>query len=708
MKHAVSIPDRIGRLGDLADNLWWSWQPPARNLFKAVSYPLWKSTRHNPMRLLQLVPPERLAALANDPEFLRHYDQVIAAFDAELTDGHLWFCQEYPELGTRPVAYFSAEFGLHGSLPIYSGGLGVLSGDHCKEASDLGLPFVGVGFIYPQGYFRQQIPPDGWQQAYYDTLDFEQVPIYPVLDAYGNRLLIQVYLRGTPVHVQVWQLRAGRVQLYLMDTNVEQNAPWDRELSARLYGGDQETRIRQEMVLGLGGVRVLRALGIQPSAWHLNEGHSAFLVLERLREFGQAGRSLEEAIDTVRRSTAFTTHTPVPAGHDAFPYYLMDEYFGRFWQDMGIGREQFMGLGDYAGRFNMTVLALRLSGRCNGVSHLHGEVSRRMWQPVWPDRPAEQVPIGAITNGVHVPSWISTTLKDRFAEYLGEDWVQRHDDPALWDRVFDIPDDVLWQAHQQLKAKLLAFVDERTRERWRGGQMAASQVLASGTLLDPEALTIGFARRFATYKRATLIFRDVHRLKRLLHAERRPVQIVFAGKAHPADGGGKELIQRVYQYAQDPNFGGRIAFLEDYDLHMAHFLVQGVDVWLNNPRRPNEASGTSGMKAAMNGVPNLSVLDGWWPEAYHPASAERPANGWALGEAHYDNWDTQDEVDSQALYRILEEQVVPLYYDRDAAGTPRRWVQVMKESMRTSIAQFGTRRMVKQYIQQMYVPAMRG
>jgi starch phosphorylase len=706
MNNQLFVPERISRLPDIAGNLWWSWHRSTRNLFKAVSYPLWKSTRHSPVEMLHRVSAERLEALARDQEFLKQYDQVVAAYDAEVDDGHLWFCREHADL-RQPVAYFSAEFGLHGSLPIYSGGLGVLSGDHCKEASDLGLPFVGVGFIYPQGYFRQRIPPDGWQEAVYDTLDFEQAPLAPVMDGQDQRLTVEVALRGVPVHAQVWQVGVGRVDLYLMDTNVPQNATWDRDLSARLYGGDQETRIRQEMLLGLGGVRVLRALGISPSAWHMNEGHSAFLVLERLRELVDAGETFEGAVESVRRTTVFTTHTPVPAGHDAFPLHLMDEYFGRFWQDVGISREQFLALGEYDGRFNMTVLALRLSGRRNGVSQLHGQVSRRMWQSVWPDKPVDKVPIGAITNGAHVPSWISTSLKNLFREYLGDDWRERHDDPELWERLEDIPDDVLWAAHQHLKEKLLAFIDQRTRDRWRGGQMQASQVLASGALLDPEALTIGFARRFATYKRATLIFRDVRRLKRLLHADRRPVQIVFAGKAHPADGGGKELIQQVYQISQDPEFGGRIAFLEDYDLHMARFLVQGVDVWLNSPRRPNEASGTSGMKAAMNGVPNLSVLDGWWPEAYHAAEGDRPANGWAFGLTQYDDWDTQDEVDSQALLRILEDEVVPLFYDRDVARVPRRWVQVMKEAMRTSVAAFSMRRMVKEYVEQMYLPAMR-
>jgi starch phosphorylase len=705
VRYPGAIPERLGHLTELADNLWWSWHLSARNLFKAMSYPLWKATGHNPVRMLQLVSPERLDVLAHDDGFLSLYDQVWADFETELGNGHLWFSEKsLRTLG--PVAYFSAEFGLHGSLPIYSGGLGVLSGDHCKEVSDLGLPFVGVGFIYPQGYFRQRIPPDGWQEAIYDTLSFDQVPLQPVMDEHGSRLMIQVSLRGVPVHVRVWEVQVGRVRLYLMDTDVPQNAPWDRDLSARLYGGDQETRIRQEMVLGLGGVQVLQSLGVSPGVWHMNEGHSAFLVLERLRGMVQNGIAFDDAVQEVRRTTVFTTHTPVPAGHDAFPHYLMDEYFGRFWQEIGISREEFLSLGDYEGRFNMTVLALRLAGQTNGVSRIHGRVSREMWQPVWPDRAVDEVPILSITNGVHVPSWISTELKTIYAQCLGEDWEEGHDLPALWENLTELPDELLWAVHQELRLKLLAYVDSRIRRRWRGGQMGASQVLASGALLDPEALTIGFARRFATYKRATLIFRDMRRLKQILHAERRPVQIVFAGKAHPADGGGKRLIQDVYQFAQDPEFGGRIAFLEDYDLHMARFLVQGVDLWLNNPRTPNEASGTSGMKAAMNGVPNLSVLDGWWPEAYHPEEGERPANGWAFGDVQHDDWDTQDEVDSQALYRILEEQVVPLFYDRDAAGIPHGWVQVMKEAIRTSVPAFSMRRMVKEYTELMYLPPM--
>ena len=698
MNDAVPIPARIQGLTDLADNLWWSWRTPARNLFRAVSQPLWSSTRHNPVRILQKVSPERLERLTEDAAFLTQYDQVMSSFESDLHNGHLWFSENYPSL-RRTVAYFSAEFGLHVSLPIYSGGLGVLSGDYCKEASDLGVPLVGLGFIYPQGYFRQRLPSNGWQEAVYDTLNFDEVPLHPVLDATGAPLLVEVSLRGTPVLVQVWEVRAGRVHFYLMDANVPQNAPWDRELSAQLYGGDQETRIRQEIVLGLGGVRVLRALGIEPGVWHLNEGHSAFLVLERLREHIRSGMALDDAVREVQRTTVFTTHTPVPAGHDAFPFGLMDEYFGKFWPEIGVNREQFLALGeprwalqhDRPGLAPGRPLQRRESASRRGVAaDVAVGVARPPGQSRCRSRPS---PMASI-----VPSWMSATLKTLFAQTLGRvgrisTMIRRSG--TAWSRSRTAC--CGWRISNSKPSSSLLWTSE-TRQRWRCGGMGPSQVLASGVLLDPEALTIGFARRFATYKRATLIFRDPQRLKRLLHAEGRPMQIVFAGKAHPADGGGKQFIQQVYQFAQDPEFGGRVAFLEDYDMQMARFLVQGVDVWLNTPRRPNEASGTSGMKAAMNGVPNLSVLDGWWPEAYRPAQGDSPCNGWAFGEVEYGDTEVQDEMDSQALYRLLEDQVVPLYYDRDPAGVPRGWVRVMKEAIRTSVAAFSTRRMLKQYL----------
>ncbi len=701
------VPPRLDRLVELAYNLWWSWHPEARVLFKMLDYPLWKETGHNPVKMLLAISPERLQAVARDPAFLKQYDAVVMSFETEMANGHLWFPMRYPGLMHYPIAYFSAEFGIHQSLPIYSGGLGILSGDHSKEASDLGLPFVGVGFMYPQGYFRQRIPPHGWQEAIYEQINPAEVPVRPITGPDGEPLVISVQMDDHPVYVEVWRVQVGRVNLYLMDTDIEQNAPWDRELSARLYGGDQEMRIKQEIILGIGGVRVLRALEIHPAAWHLNEGHSAFLVLERIRELVQAGLSFEEAADQVRATTIFTTHTPVPAGHDVFPFHLMEKYFWHYWGEMGLDRDRFMALGAYdqgwGVGFNMTALALRYSGWRNGVSRLHGEVSRRMWQPVWPElERAEDVPITSITNGVHLPTWVAGAMDRLYDRYLGSDWLEHHDDPLFWERVQEIPDEALWEVHLYLKRKLMAFIRERARRKRIRGEMDPEQVLAAGTFLDPEALTIGFARRFATYKRATLIFHDIERLKRILNDPYRPVQIIFAGKAHPADDPGKHLIQYIYNLTKDPSFGGRIAFLEDYDMHMAHYLVQGVDVWLNNPRPPREASGTSGMKASINGVPNLSILDGWWAEGYNGA------NGWAFGRnREHESPEAQDAADAQALYRVLEEEVVPLFYQRDADGVPRAWIRVMKEAIRSTMPIFSTRRMVKEYTERMYVPAIR-
>jgi len=559
--------------------------------------------------------------------------------------------------------------------------------------------------MYPQGYFRQRIPSHGWQEAVYHQLDITQAPVLPVLDGNGHEMRISVNLGGRPVHARIWHVRVGRNPLYLLDTDVDENEPWDRELSARLYAGDSETRIRQEIMLGIGGVRALRALGINPSAWHMNEGHSAFLTLECIREHVAAGKTFDEALQIVRKRSVFTTHTPVPAGHDAFGFHMVEQYFNGFWDELGISREHFLSLGgheeEWGMAFNMTVLALKLSGQSNGVSKLHGDVSRKMWNEVWPDKVVDDVPITSITNGVHIPTWIAGEMHNVFDKYISPVWMDDHDNPTIWQRLAEVPDDEFWEVHLSLKRKLMSYLRERVRRRWVNGSNDPTQVLTSGTLLDPEALTIGFARRFATYKRATLIFRDLERLQRILLDIHRPVQIVFAGKAHPADEPGKSLIQHIYNLAKHNQLGGRIAFIEDYDMHMARYLTQGVDVWLNNPRRPREASGTSGMKAAINGIPNLSILDGWWVEGYNGA------NGWAIGdEREFENHEAQDGFDANFIYQVLEEEIVPLYYDRDRDGTPRGWVEIMRESIRSNAPMFGTRRMIKEYTNELYVKAI--
>ncbi len=698
------IPEKLHRLPELANNLWWSWSPEARNLFKRMDYPLWRRTQHNPVMMLNEISAAALDAKARDGAFLRLYDHVMLKYDDMLSNGHTWFHTTFPDLIDKTIAYFSFEFGLHSSLPIYSGGLGILSGDHAKEASDLGLPFVGIGFMYPQGYFRQRVPSHGWQEAVYQQLDINQAPIELVYDEDGQEIMISVDLGDRTVHARVWHVKVGRVDLYLMDTDVDDNDPWDRELSARLYSGDSEMRVRQEIMLGIGGVRLLRTLGIKPAAWHMNEGHSAFLLLENVRQKVLEGMSFEDAVVSVRKHSVFTTHTPVPAGHDAFSYHLIDKYFGNFRNQLGITREEFLNLGaheeEWGMAFNMTVLALHLSGQVNAVSKLHGDVSRKMWQGVWSEQGIDEIPISYVTNGIHVPTWISSELCQLLNKYLGPHWIDQQDDPLLWQRLNDMPLKELWDVNTQLKRKLLYFLRSRARRGWVSGQDDPTQVMTSGTLLDPEALTIGFARRFATYKRATLIFRDVDRLRSLLLDTHRPVQLLFAGKAHPADDPGKALIQDIYNLAKHNQLGGRVAFVEDYDMHVARYLVQGVDVWLNTPLRPREASGTSGMKASLNGAPNLSILDGWWAEGYNGA------NGWAINGKQYDDRTEQDDHDAEAIYRILEEEIVPLYYDRDFDDVPRGWVEVMVEAMRSNAPQFSMRRMVKEYTMNLYLEAM--
>lgn len=688
------LPPRLARLEELAYNLWWSWQRASRDLFKQLDRTLWTTTHHNPVRILLETPKARLDQLAKDPIFLRDLDAVLMRMDQVTQGNPRWN-------GSNPVAYLSAEFGLHTSLPIYSGGLGILSGDHTKEASDIGLPFVAVGFLYEQGYFSQRFNASGWQEANYTPLNEDEAALRPVISEDGERQFVTIKVGERDIYIQVWEVLVGRSKVYLMDSNVEQNVAWDRQLTARLYGGDREMRIQQEVLLGIGGVKVLRLIGIEPQVWHINEGHSAFMVLERAREYIAQGMSFEEAVKHVRAGTVFTTHTPVSAGHDTFTFNLIDKYFNHFWPQLNLSRDEFLNLGNHDGTFNMTKLALTLSGRTNAVSALHGDVSRKMWHGLWPDKPVEEVPISHVTNGVHLSSWTGEAMHRLYRRYVSPDWLKHQDDPLLWTRIDEIPDERLWNAHTLLKSKLFSTMRERARDERVQQAAPPDQLLGSGIFLDPDALVIGFARRFATYKRANLIFRDIERLKALAHDRYRPLQIVFAGKAHPADDPGKMLLQQIYNYARSPEFGGRIAFVEDYDMHVARYLVQGVDVWLNTPRKPMEASGTSGMKAAFNGVLNLSILDGWWAEAYNGH------NGWAIDPArHYEDANLQDEADANALYHVLEEEVVPLFYQRDRDNVPRGWVSMMKEAIRTVGPQFSARRMVCEYLEQYYLPAL--
>lgn len=699
------LPPRIARLRDLAHDLWWSWNPVARRTFRSLDYLLWRATAHNPVLMLDRVEPAALNRAQSDSAWLADYDEAIRQLDQARGARETWFARTYPAAGSKVIAYFSAEFAVHQSLPIYAGGLGVLAGDHCKEASDLGLPLVGIGFCYPQGYFRQRISSEGWQEEHYERLDWSHAPVARARQADGSPCIIAIPLGTRTVLAQVWQVRLGGISLYLLDTDVEENAPWDRELSARLYGGDRETRLQQEVILGIGGVRLLTQLGIQPAVCHLNEGHAAFVVLQRLNDLCEAGLTYEAALAEVRRTTVFTTHTPVPAGHDAFTFAQVETHLAGAWGALAPHREHLLRLGLYDNgsgpMFNMTALALRTAGAVNGVSQLHGQVTREMWQPIWPDLPVERLPVRAITNGVHVPTWMSSEMDGLLSRHLGTDWRDQHDDPALLDRVLGIPNGELWEVREQLRGYLFHFIRERTRQRWAGEQVSAARVVAGGPMLDRRVLTIGFARRFTGYKRPELIFSDPDRLARILSAPGRAVQIVFAGKAHPADEAGKRHLQHIYFRALDPRFGGRIAFVDDYDLHVAHFLVQGCDVWLNTPRKPLEASGTSGLKAALNGTPHLSIGDGWWAEGF------TGTNGWLIDPPKAADDAAQDWADAQALYALLEQDIVPAFYDRDEQGVPLRWTQVVKESIRTVLPRFSARRMLKEYVKEVYVPALR-
>ncbi len=704
-----SLPQAVGRLEELAYNLVWSWLPGAPELFAAIDAELWSATNHNPVLLLSEASQERLDQVAECEAYRSRYADVVRRFDAYMSeDAPTWIHDRHPDQRQKVIAYFSAEYGLHESLPMYSGGLGILSGDHLKEASDLGLPLVGVGFLYPQGYFHQLLDASGWQQAHYDHLPFEVLPVTPALGADGQQVMVAVELPARLVHIRVWQIQVGRCKVYCMDTDVEQNAPADRQLSHRLYHGDEETRLAWETVFGLGGVRVLRALGVEPAVWHMNEGHSAFMGLERIRELvHHHGLTFPEAVEVVRSNTVFTTHTPVPAGNDTFSHGLIGKYFSRFWEHLGIDRDEFLEFArqdlDWQTRFSMTVLALRLSGHANGVSRLHGQVSREMWQFVWPDTPREEIPIQGITNGVHAATWIPERLQRLYRKYLGPGYMEEIDVPQTWQDVEHIPDRELWEAHLACKQALNEFAAQNLiRQGERFGENPTDLVRGK-PVLEPNALVIGFARRFATYKRATLILRDLDRLRNLVNDPERPVQFVFAGKAHPADDAGKHLIQELFRLARDPHSGfqDKFVFLENYDMRMARRLVAGVDIWLNTPRRPHEASGTSGEKAAMCGVPHCSVLDGWWAEGFNGR------NGWAIGsDVAFPDENVQDETDAVSFYETLESDVLPLFFERSAEGIPHGWLRIMKESIRSCAPRFSFRRMLQEYCRHLYFPAV--
>ncbi|HSO11269.1 MAG TPA: alpha-glucan family phosphorylase [Anaerolineales bacterium] len=701
---SFDLPKRLARLGELAYNLWWTWQPEAGRLYSQLDRSMWERLNHNPIRMLREIKRARLNEVLKDRDYMDSYKHVFEEFDSYMAEQDTWTHQTQPKLASNPIAYFSMEFGLHETLPIYSGGLGVLAGDHLKEASDLGLPLTGVGFMYAQGYFSQRISDDGWQEALNNPLTFSDLPVNQVVKD-DKPVTVEVEFPDRKISLQVWEVRVGRIPLYLLDSNVENNSDADRLLTARLYWSDLDRRIMQEVLLGIGGVRMLRALGTNPTVWHMNEGHAAFLTLERARELVEDGDSFTSAIEKTRGQNVFTTHTPVPAGNDEFPLWLVDKYLAAIWPQLGLTHEQFYNLArhdqNHGETFSMGVLALRSSAGRNAVSELHGHVSRDMWRFLWKDRRVDDIPITHVTNGVHTANWMARRLRMLLDLHLGSEWMSRLDEAELWEKLDTLPNEALWEVRQHLKRKMNFYLRERVRDRWTVGGFHPVQVVSAGVLLNPYVLTIGFARRFATYKRASLILSDVERLLHVINRPNMPVQIVFAGKAHPADEPGKQLIQKIYRTVKRAETGGRLVFVEDYDMNLARYLVQGVDVWLNTPRRPMEASGTSGMKAGLNGALNFSILDGWWREAYNGR------NGWSIGEdKQSESSDAQDHADAQDLYNKLENEIIPMYYERDINNTPMEWVGRMKESIKTVTPQFSTRRMVKEYVEKLYSKAL--
>ncbi len=700
-----ALPKALADLEFIARNMFWSWSPEFIELFKRVDGQLWHATSHDPVKLLGCVSQQSLEALAQNKGFLSELRRAADKL-REYLAAHTWFEKVAPDEEADVIAYFSAEFGLSECLPIYSGGLGVLAGDHLKSASDLGVPLVGVGLLYQKGYFSQYLNIDGWQQEVYVENDFYNMPIELASDVQGQPLTIGVQYPGRVVYARIWCVTVGRVKLYLLDTNIDNNSLEDRVITANLYGGDREMRIKQEIMLGIGGLRALKAMGIEPAVCHMNEGHAAFMALERIRLAQQeSGLNFEEALEATKSGNVFTVHTPVKAGNDEFGPEMMDKYFADYFPQLGLNEKQFLALGRFnmengSEQFKMPVLAMRLSSYRNGVSKLHGEVSRNMWTGIWPGVPTAEVPITSITNGIHIRTWLSEEMNTLYERYLGPNWADEATDQSLWQNVHNIPDEEIWRTHLIGKGNLVAFARNRLKAQMQRRGTYHTELNWADEVLDQETLTIGFARRFASYKRGNLLLKDPQRLMRLLMDVNRPVQIVFAGKAHPRDNEGKEIIRQIIHFANQYDVRRRIVFLENYNMDVGAALVRGVDVWLNNPRPPMEASGTSGMKAAINGALNLSTLDGWWCEGY------RPEGGWVIGVGEsYDDPGYQDTVESQALYNILENEIIPLFYSRGKDNIPRAWIHRMKNSMNWITPRFNTHRMVTDYAEKFYIPA---
>jgi starch phosphorylase len=711
-----NLPAPLEGLRRLAYNIRWVWSHLATELFRRLDSDLWESSGHNPVMMLGKISQARLQSAAGDEAFLAHLSQAMEEFDAYMNGDGTWFARRYGKPGAPQVAYFSAEFGLTESLSIFAGGLGILAGDHLKSASDLGVPLVGVGLLYQQASFRQRLSSAGWQEEFYESNDFANLPLVPEKGSDGAPLTVAVPMAGREVYAQIWRTQVGRVPLFLLDTNIHKNeAAEDRAITGQLYGGDRETRIRQELTLGIGGYRALAALGILPTVFHMNEGHSAFLALERVRRIMEdQNLSFRESAEEASASLIFTTHTPVEAGHDYFSPSLMGRYLGQYFKAFGLSWEEFLALGrrnpsDSTEEFCMTALALRLASFRNAVSQLHGQVSRRMWNCLWPGVPVDETPIAAVTNGVHFPSWVSGEVHRLYDRYLGPRWREEPADRETWRHIEDVPPEELWRSHERRRERLVAFARRRLVAEMKRRGAPAAEIMASEDVLDSRVLTIGFARRFATYKRADLFLRDPERLAKILADAQRPVQFILAGKAHPQDNLGKELIRRIVTVVREKGLRARLVFLEDYDMTVARYLIQGADVWLNTPLRPLEACGTSGMKAAANGVLNLSTLDGWWDEAWvSDIQGVRLAPGWAIGRGEtFEDREYQDQVEAEAFYTLLEQDLVPTFYDRKADGLPRRWLARMKAAIASLCPVYSSHRMVREYVEDYYLIAQK-